>query len=150
MSAYSRTNWPILYGSRRTIARIFQLNGNKSETTQDIDLKFSAFVHHMSGVNWQRDFSHYSISGSVAPSSMQKLWTPPAAIFVEKKFEKNFGVVLDLFELPHERTFWYLEKNGVLKFLEQVRHPEPVAYDLCHHESLEKPISDKNTVPQLK
>ena len=44
-------NWPILYGSRRTVARIFQLNGNKSETAQDIDLKFSVFVHHMSGLN---------------------------------------------------------------------------------------------------
>ena len=79
-----------LYACRPTIARIFQLNGNKSETTEDIDLKFSAFVYHMSGVNWQKIFSHCSISGSVAPSSMQKLWTPPAAIFVEKKFWKKF------------------------------------------------------------
>ena len=70
--------------------QIFQLNDNKSETTQDIDLKFSAFVHHMSGVNWRRNFSHCLISGSVAPSSMQKLWTPPAAIFVEKKIWKKF------------------------------------------------------------
>ena len=49
----SRTNWPILYGSRRAIAIIFQLNDNKSETAQDIDLKFSAFVHHMAWVNWR-------------------------------------------------------------------------------------------------
>ena len=49
--AYSCTNWPILYGSRRAIARIFQLNDNKSETTQDIDLKFSVFVYRMSGIN---------------------------------------------------------------------------------------------------
>ena len=48
--ACMRTNWPILYACRPTIARIFQLNGNKSETPQDIDLKFSAFAHHMSGV----------------------------------------------------------------------------------------------------
>ena len=65
----------------------------------------------MSGLNWQKKFSHCSISGSVAPSSMQKLWTPLATIFVEKKFEKNFGVVLDPFELPHERNFWYPKKN---------------------------------------
>ena len=55
---------------------------------------------------------------------MQKLWTPPAAIFVEKKFEKSFGEVLDLSELPHERN-WYFEKNGILKFFEGVRNPEP-------------------------
>ena len=88
--ACMRTNWPILYACRPTIARIFQLNGNKSETTQDIDLKFSAFVHHMSGVNWHKNFSHCSISRSVAPSSMQKLCTPLATIFVEKKFWKKF------------------------------------------------------------
>ena len=129
LSAYSRTNWPILYGSRQTIARIFQLNDNKSETTQDIDLKFSAFVHYMSGLNWPKNFIHCSISGSVAPSSMQKLWTPLATIIVETKFWKKFGVVLDPFELPHERNFLYLEKNGVLKILERVHHPEPVIHD---------------------
>ena len=49
--AYSRTNWPILYGSRRATVKIFQLNDYKSETAQDIDLKFSAFVDHMFGLN---------------------------------------------------------------------------------------------------
>ena len=44
--------WPILYRSRQTIARIFQLNDHNSETAQDIDMKFSALVHHMSGLNW--------------------------------------------------------------------------------------------------
>ena len=82
--------WLNLYACRPTIARIFQLNGNKSETTQDIDLKFSSFVHHMFGVNWHKNFSHCSISRSVAPSSMQKLCTPLATIFVEKKFWKKF------------------------------------------------------------
>ena len=38
-------------------------------------------------------------------------------------FEKNIDVVLDPFELPHERNFEYLEKKGVLKFLEQVVRP---------------------------
>ena len=79
-----------MYACRPTIARIFQLNGNKFETTQDIDLKFSVFAHHMSGVNWQKKFCHRSISGSVAPPSMQKLWTPLATIFVEKKNWKKF------------------------------------------------------------
>ena len=49
--AYMHTNWPVLYACRPTIARIFQLNGNKSKTAQDIELKFSAFVNYMSGVN---------------------------------------------------------------------------------------------------
>ena len=44
----------------------------------------------MSGLNWPKNFSHCSISGSVAPSSMQKLWTPLATIFVEKKAWKKF------------------------------------------------------------
>ena len=49
--AYVRKNWPVSYKRRRAIARIFQLNDHNSETAQDIDLKFSAFVHHMSGLN---------------------------------------------------------------------------------------------------
>ena len=133
---WDQKDWPILYACRPTIARIFQLNGNKSETAQDIDLKISAFAHHMSGVNWHKNFSHCSISRSVAPSSMQKFCTPLGTLFVEKKFEKNFGVVLHPFELPHERNFWYFEKNGVLKFFERVWNPEPVIHrlnmDFCH------------------
>ena len=49
--AYVRKNWPISYERRRAIVKIFQLNDHKSEIAQDIDLKFSAFVYHMSGVN---------------------------------------------------------------------------------------------------
>ena len=60
------------YKDRRAIARKFQLNSNNSKTAQNIDLKFSAFVHHMSGLNLHKNFSHCSISES-APSSMQKL-----------------------------------------------------------------------------
>ena len=74
------------------------------------------------------NFCHCSISGLVAPSSMQKLWTPPTATFDEKKVEKKIGKVLDPFELPDERNFWHLEKNGVLKFFEQVWNPEPVIH----------------------
>ena len=51
LPTYVRKNWPISYERRRAIARIFQLNNHNSETPQDIDLKFSAFDHHMSGVN---------------------------------------------------------------------------------------------------
>ena len=88
--AYSSRNWPISYGSRPSVTKIFQSFDHYFKTDQDINLKFSAFVHLMSGVNWSKKFCHWSISRQVAPSSMQKLWTPPAAIFVEKKFWKKF------------------------------------------------------------
>ena len=48
-------------------------------------------------VGWKYVCNQWGV-GHVAPPSMQKLWTPPATIFVEKKIEKNFGVVLDPFE----------------------------------------------------
>ena len=73
---------------RRAIARIFQLNVNKSETAEDIYLKFLGFVHHSFWLNWPKNYSHCSINGSVAPSSMQKLWTPLSTIFVEKQSKK--------------------------------------------------------------
>ena len=41
-------------------------------------------------------------------------------------------MVLDLFELPHERNFRYLEKNGVFKFWGWARHPEPVVHVLTN------------------
>ena len=86
----------------------------------------------MSRVKWPINSSHCTICWSVVHSSMQKLWTPLATIFVEKKIEKNFGVVLDPFELPHERNFWYLEKNGVMKIFERVQNPEPVIHGLIY------------------
>ena len=51
LPAYVCKNWPISYKRRRAIAGIFQLNDHNSETAQDIDLKFSAFVNQMSGLN---------------------------------------------------------------------------------------------------
>ena len=128
MPAYVCKNWPISYKRRQAIAKIFQLNGNNSKTAQDIDLNFSAFVYYMYGLNWHKNFSHCSISESAAPSSMQKLWTPIATIFVEKKFWKEFWWGSRPIKLPHERNFWFLEKNGVLEFLEQVRSPESVVH----------------------
>ena len=82
--------WPFSAKCRPMIAKILQLNSNNSETNKDISLKFSAFVYHMSGLNWQKNFDHYLICVSVAPSSRQKLWAPLATIFVEKKFWKKF------------------------------------------------------------
>ena len=88
LHAYFYTNWPVFYGRRQATAWI--LNDNKSKTAQDIDLNFSAFIHHIFGLNWQKNLGHFSISGSVVPSSVQKLLTPLATLFVEKNFEKNF------------------------------------------------------------
>ena len=42
-------------------------------------------------------------------------------------FSKNFfGEVLDQYQLLNGRNFKYLQKNGVLKFLERVFHPEEI------------------------
>ena len=65
-----------------------------------------------------------------------KLWTALATAFVGIFFEKNFGEVLDLYQLAIRRNFEYLEKNGVFKFFERVRSPGEtlVVLDLAEHE----------------
>ena len=75
--------------SRPMIAKIFQLNSNKSET-----IKYQVKIFSICSLwNWakmHKKLVHYSISGSVVPSDMQKLWAPLATIFVGKKFWKKF------------------------------------------------------------
>ena len=88
-------------------------------------------VHHMFGLNQWKTFIYCSISGSVASYSIQKLWTPLAAIFVAKVLKK-FIAVLDPFESTHERIFSYLEKNDILKFFEPVHYLEPVVHVSAH------------------
>ena len=39
-------------------------------------------------------------------------------------FEKKFGEVLDLYQLPIGRNFEYLEKNGVLQFFIRLAGPD--------------------------
>ena len=51
LPAYICKNQPISYQLSQGITRIFQLNDYNSENSQDIHLKFSAFVHHMPGLN---------------------------------------------------------------------------------------------------
>ena len=99
------------------------LISNNFYINQDIALKFSACVYHMSVLNWQKNFWHYSIYRSAAPPSVPKLPTPLATIFVEIFSKKIFGEVLEQYQPPHWRNFEYLEKNGVLKFLERVFRP---------------------------
>ena len=68
--------WPL-------VTENFQLIDNNFFMNQAIALKFSAFVHHMSALNQQKYFCHYSLPGSVAPPSVPKLPAPLATIFVE-------------------------------------------------------------------
>ena len=59
-------------------------------------------------------------------------------------FEKFFGEVLDLYQLPIERNFEYLEKNGVLQFLDRLAGPD----DNAVHEQVTKNSSwDLNPGP---
>ena len=82
--------WPTFTERRPTFTKNFQLNNDNSKTNQDISLKFSAYVYHVSVVNWSKNFGSCSISWSVAPPSMPKLWMPLATIFVEIFFKKRF------------------------------------------------------------
>ena len=113
-----RPTLPFSAKRRPTIAKIFQLNSNKSETNKDIGLKFSAFVHHMSGLNWQKNFGHNSINSPVAPSSIQKLWAPLATKFVEKKKLKKILVsFLAYLSYPMEGIFDILKKMAFWNIL---------------------------------
>ena len=78
-----------LVKGRPLITKKNQLISNNFYINQDIALKFSAYVYHMSALNWQRNFWHYSISRSAAPPSVPKLLMPLATIFVEI-FSKKF------------------------------------------------------------
>ena len=55
------TLWPKVSKGGPFVATIFQLISHYSNMNQDIFLKFSAFVHHMSALNWQKNFCHCSI-----------------------------------------------------------------------------------------
>ena len=57
-------------------ARIFQLNGNKSEKRSRYWLKNFRICLSYACNTWPKHFSHCSTSGSVAPSSMHRIWSP--------------------------------------------------------------------------
>ena len=50
-----------------------------------------------------------------------------------QNFDQFFGEVLDLYQLPIERNFEYLEKNGVLQFLDQLAGPDDNAFHALVH-----------------
>ena len=114
--AYLSRDWLFLVKGRPLNKLNFWLIGNNFYKNQDIALKFSAYVHHMSALNWQKNLWHYSISVSAAPPRVPKLPTPLATIFVEILKKKIFGEVLDLYQLPHGRNFEYLEKMAFWNF----------------------------------
>ena len=51
---------------------------------------------------------------------LPKFWTALATVIVGILFGKNFGEVLDQYQLPIKRNFEYLEKNGVFKFFKSL------------------------------
>ena len=81
--AYLSRDWLFLVKGRPLNKVNFWFIGNNFYKNQDIALKFSAYVYHMSTLDWQKFFWHYSISGSAAPPSVPKLPMPLATIFVE-------------------------------------------------------------------
>ena len=115
--AYLSRDWLFLVKGRPLNKVNFWLIGNNFYKNQDIALKFSAYVYHMSTLDWQKIFWHCSISGSAAPPSMQKLPMPLATILVEIFSKKNFfGEVLEQYQPPHWRNFEYLEKMAFWNF----------------------------------
>ena len=60
------------------------------------------------------------------PRYVSKLCKGKAPIPFEIFPKKIFGEVLDPYQLPNGRNFKYLQKNGILKFFEQVQYPEEI------------------------
>ena len=74
----------------------------------------------MSALNWQKNLGYYSIIVPVAPSSMLKLLTPLATIFVEMFFQKKIWWGFGPTWVTPWKDFLITWKNGVLKFFERV------------------------------
>ena len=121
--AYLSRDWLFLVKGRPLNRVNFWLIGNNFYKNQDIALKFSAYVHHMSTLDWQKFFWHYSISGSAAPPSVPKLPMPLATIFVEIFSKKFFWWGSRPISATPWKEFWISLKNGVLNFLERVFRP---------------------------
>ena len=121
--AYLSRDWLFLVKGRPLNKLNFWLICNNFYKNQDIALKFSAYVHNMSALNWQRNFWHYSISRSAAPPSVPKLLMPLATIFVEIFSKKFFWWGSRPISATPWKEFWISWKNGVLKFLERVFRP---------------------------
>ena len=89
---------------------------HNSEMDQDINLKFSAIVYHMSWLNCSKNMSYCSIIRQVAPSTMQKLWTPLATVFVEKNWKlltDNFHVLMNKIKLNFIWILFYSDLKNI-------------------------------------
>ena len=77
------TLWPKVSKGGPLATTIFHLIGHYSEMSQDIFLKFSAFVHHMPLLNWQKNFGLCSNQPARYGQYWPKFWMPLGSIFVE-------------------------------------------------------------------
>ena len=109
-----------VYSRRPFVTTNFQSFNNNSNKSQDIVLKFSACVHHKFVLNWHKNFGHCSISLPATAHFGQNFGRLQRPHLLEFFFEKNFGEVLDLYQLAIGRNFEYLEKNGVFKFFKSL------------------------------
>ena len=97
-----------------------QLISNDSNMNQAIELKFSGDVHQVSALNWRKNFCPCSTSLPATAHFGQNFGRLLRPHLLEFFFEKNFGEVLDLYQLAIGRNFEYLEKNGVFKFFKSL------------------------------
>ena len=129
--AYLSRDWLFLVKGRPFSKLNFWLIGNNFYKNQYIALKFSAYVYQMFALDWQKNFWHYSISGSVAPPSVPKLPMPLATIFVETFSKKIFCWGSRPISATPWKEFGISRKNDVLKFLERAFRPvTSVVHDL--------------------
>ena len=78
---------------------------------QAIELKFSAVVHQVSALNWRKNFCPCSTSLPATAHFGQNFGWLLRPHLLEFFFEKNFGEILDLYQLAIGRNFKYLEKK---------------------------------------
>ena len=97
-----------------------QLISYDSNMNQAIELKFSGDVHQVSALNWRKNFCPCSTSLPATAHFGQNFGWLLRQHLLEFFFEKNFGEVLDLYQLAIGRNFEYLEKNGVFKFFKSL------------------------------
>ena len=87
---------------------------------QAIELKFSGDVHQVSALNRRKKFCPCSTSLPATVHFGQNFGRLLRPHLLEFFFEKNFGEVLDLYQLVIGRNFEYLEQNGVFKFFKSL------------------------------
>ena len=96
---YSYTKWARLEQENQLFCSHFHMH-------QDIFLKLSGFVHHMSALNWQKNLGHCFISQPATAHIGKKLWWPLATVIFEIFWnEKNWGGFRP-FPVTHWKEIW--------------------------------------------